>query len=197
MSKQVIMDRAFESFGRDGYAETTLKSIATKAGIKAPSIYAHFASKEELFLAVYEQAFEAHDEFFAQLARSTADATPIERLHRLLMGISLYYREHPDLFDFHLRSLIAQPMNDMPVKRVFMSSDETLTALITDAYIAGCAERSFTPGDPEAFSALFLTLMDGAFLQLKHYSPDEAQRRLELTWEQLKAMLSTHQEGPK
>lgn len=197
MSKQVIMEKAFESFGRDGYAETTLKSIATKAGIKAPSIYAHFASKEELFAAVYEQAFDAHGRFFSELARSAADATPVERLHRLLMGVARYYREHPDLFDFHLRSLIAPPMNDAPAKRVFMSSDETLTALIIDAFTAGCAEGSFTPGDPEAFSALFLTLMDGAFLQLKHYSPTEAQRRLELTWQQLKTMLSTPQEGPK
>ena len=197
MSKQVIMDRAFESFGRDGYAETTLKSIATKAGIKAPSIYAHFASKEELFAAVYAQAFEAHSRFFSELARSAADAAPIERLHRLLTGISVYYREHPDLFDFHLRSLIAPPMNDAPVKRVFMSSDETLTALITGAYVAGCEEGSFVPGDPQGFAALFLTLMDGAFLQLKHYSPEESQRRLELTWNQLRTMLSAPQEDPK
>lgn len=51
-----------------GYAATTLRQIAADAGIKAGSIYHHFASKEELFqtvftdgIAVMVHAFEQAD----------------------------------------------------------------------------------------------------------------------------------------
>ena len=47
-----VLDAAAELFVRQGYAGTTLRQIAAAAGIKAGSVYHHFASKEELFVAV-------------------------------------------------------------------------------------------------------------------------------------------------
>lgn len=196
MSKQLILDKALESFSEDGYSGTTLRSIADKAGMKAPSIYAHFPSKEKLFLAVYDRAYRTHEEFFEQLSGVSADATPLERLHRVLIGVGIFYHERPDLVNFHLHCLAAPPVVGISLKSVFMSSDKALSALIINAYTDGCADGSFESGDPEAFCAFFLTLMDGAFLQLKHYSPDEARRRLELTWNQVHTLLTSAQEAP-
>jgi AcrR family transcriptional regulator len=58
MSRESIMDCAFELFSKGCYNGVSLSEIAEKAGIKKPSIYAHFASKEELFLAILDNELE-------------------------------------------------------------------------------------------------------------------------------------------
>ena len=55
MTRQKLMDSAFEIFSRGTYSSVSLVDIAEKAGIKKPSIYAHFVSKEDLFLKVLDR----------------------------------------------------------------------------------------------------------------------------------------------
>jgi AcrR family transcriptional regulator len=50
-----LLDIAAEQFLRVGYAETTLRTIAAAAGVKAGSIYYHFASKEEMLAEVLDE----------------------------------------------------------------------------------------------------------------------------------------------
>jgi len=47
-----ILDAAEVVFPQKGYASTTLQDIAEQAGISSSTIYQHFVSKEELFLAL-------------------------------------------------------------------------------------------------------------------------------------------------
>ena len=50
-TRQSVLDAAAHLFARRGYADTSMSDIAAEAGIKAGSVYYHFASKDEL---VYE-----------------------------------------------------------------------------------------------------------------------------------------------
>jgi AcrR family transcriptional regulator len=54
MSRQKIMDVALELFSKENYSAVSLADISGEVGIKKSSIYAHFSSKEELFLAVMD-----------------------------------------------------------------------------------------------------------------------------------------------
>jgi TetR/AcrR family transcriptional regulator, regulator of autoinduction and epiphytic fitness len=47
-----ILEAAGMVFPQKGYASTTLQDVAQKAGLSSSAIYQHFASKEELFLAL-------------------------------------------------------------------------------------------------------------------------------------------------
>ena len=49
-----LLDAAAEVFVRDGYETAQLDEIATKAGRSKGSVYTHFKSKEDLFLALFE-----------------------------------------------------------------------------------------------------------------------------------------------
>lgn len=42
---------ALSHFAKYGYAGTSLSKVAEEVGIKKPSIYAHYKSKEDLFLS--------------------------------------------------------------------------------------------------------------------------------------------------
>lgn len=47
-SRRLILDTAARLFREEGYAATSLRDIAGECGIKAGSIYYHFASKDEI-----------------------------------------------------------------------------------------------------------------------------------------------------
>jgi AcrR family transcriptional regulator len=51
--RQVVVEEAARLFGSKGYEKTSMRDIATAVGILPGSLYHHFRSKEELFVAVY------------------------------------------------------------------------------------------------------------------------------------------------
>jgi AcrR family transcriptional regulator len=50
-----ILDAAEDLFAIHGYAGTTLRDVATAVGLRSPSLYNHFRSKEALYAAVLER----------------------------------------------------------------------------------------------------------------------------------------------
>ena len=63
-TKQRILDKALELFSKEGYDAVSVGQIAAAVGIKAPSIYNHFPSKQAIFDAIVEATA-------AQYARET------------------------------------------------------------------------------------------------------------------------------
>jgi len=54
-TRERILDAAVELFAAQGFAGTSLRQITQEVGIKESAIYAHFASKEALYKAIFEQ----------------------------------------------------------------------------------------------------------------------------------------------
>jgi AcrR family transcriptional regulator len=54
-TRQRILDTAEELFAEKGYTGTTLRDVATASGLRIPSLYNHFVSKESLYAAVLER----------------------------------------------------------------------------------------------------------------------------------------------
>ena len=54
-----ILDEAEALFAERGFAGATLRDVATRVGIRNPSLYNHFPSKECLYVAVLERGGEA------------------------------------------------------------------------------------------------------------------------------------------
>lgn len=53
-TKQRILDKALELFSAKGYDSVSVGEIAKAVGIKAPSLYNHFPSKQAIFDAIVE-----------------------------------------------------------------------------------------------------------------------------------------------
>ena len=54
-TRERILDAAEEAFGERGFGATTLRDVADRVGIRIPSVYNHFESKEALYAAVLER----------------------------------------------------------------------------------------------------------------------------------------------
>ena len=191
MTRATILSEARTIFARRGYAETSLREIAEAVGIKTPSLYAHFSSKDALYEEVYAEVAVEHTAFFDDLARSSGDLEPLSRLRHLLGGIEAYYRDRPDLAEFSLRAAVTEyGPGGQQLRKIFLDSESTLAAAVRQTYDDGVASGSFVEGDADGFIALVFVVMDGLFLQLTHYAPDVYRERFEQAWRHLAALLS-------
>lgn len=60
-TKQRILDKALELFSAKGYDSVSVGDIAKAVGIKAPSLYNHFPSKQAIFNAIVESTSEKYE----------------------------------------------------------------------------------------------------------------------------------------
>lgn len=58
-TRRRILDVAARQFREQGYAAVSLRGIAAAAGLRAASLYNHFASKEDLVVAVLDDGIAA------------------------------------------------------------------------------------------------------------------------------------------
>jgi AcrR family transcriptional regulator len=54
-TRDALITAAMRVFARDGYAGASVDAIATQAGYTVGALYSNFATKQELFLAVFER----------------------------------------------------------------------------------------------------------------------------------------------
>lgn len=61
-TKRLILDKALELFSEQGYDSVSVGEIAKAVGIKAPSLYNHYPSKQAIFDALIESTAEKYEE---------------------------------------------------------------------------------------------------------------------------------------
>ena len=65
-----ILKAALVGFSERGYSGTSMRQIAAIVGVQAPSIYAHFSSKEALLKALLERQGPVSGTALLEKARS-------------------------------------------------------------------------------------------------------------------------------
>lgn len=85
VTRERILLEAARLFRHHGYAATTLREVADAAGVKAGSIYYHFASKEEILGEVLDKGIT----IVADAVRTRIEALPANASwrHRIAAGI--------------------------------------------------------------------------------------------------------------
>lgn len=75
------------SVAEHGYAETTVRELATLAGVSKSTFYLHFASKEDCFLATFESIVDRLAEDVAE-----AFAEPDDLREKMTAGLTVFMR---------------------------------------------------------------------------------------------------------
>ncbi len=66
-TRSLLLDAAEEVFAEKGFTPATLDDIAHAAGYTKGAIYKHFATKEDLFLAVSDRYWRRYFDNFAEV----------------------------------------------------------------------------------------------------------------------------------
>lgn len=73
-TKQKILDEALTLFSEKGYANVFVADIAERVGIKAPSLYKHYKSKQAIFDAIIDEMNARFEEQAKALSVNGTDA---------------------------------------------------------------------------------------------------------------------------
>jgi AcrR family transcriptional regulator len=83
-----LLQAAQEVFVRDGYESAQLDEIAATAGRSKGAVYTHFKSKEDLFLALYEQRTRSYvDRLVKTLQACTSRKQRLESFREFFVGL--------------------------------------------------------------------------------------------------------------
>jgi AcrR family transcriptional regulator len=61
-TRREILDAAWQLAGEKGLAQVTLRDVAGLVGMRAPSLYTHFASKNAIYDAMFDDAWTRYQE---------------------------------------------------------------------------------------------------------------------------------------
>jgi AcrR family transcriptional regulator len=103
-TRREILDAAWDATHQTSLAGLTLRDIATRVGMQQPSLYSHFASKNAIYDAMFEQAWR---DFLEHAKEKLADL-PTERRARLTALAE-------DYFDFAVADLARHQLMDVNV----------------------------------------------------------------------------------
>ena len=122
-----ILEAAREAFGEHGFAKTTIKLIALKAGLAQGTVYTYFDNKEQLFLSVTGEILDVFSEGMNRITLSSANL--YEKFNEFLQfGFSLLKKVHPLLrgmySDMNRRELLREKLDHICdlVEELFLSA---------------------------------------------------------------------------
>ncbi|MFD6275208.1 TetR/AcrR family transcriptional regulator [Streptomyces sp. NPDC060209] len=132
----------------------TLRSVARRVGIAAPSIYRHFPDQPAIMLAVVRSAFAELDEQLRTAVDAEGDA-PRERLMALCRSYLQFAEAHPGRYRTMFGGLWVPDLNESSVTEEDMvtlgqASMRRLAEALQDCVTAGCATSTDVSADTVA-----------------------------------------------
>lgn len=126
-TKQRILDEALTLFSEKGYANVFVGDIAERVGIKAPSLYKHYKSKQAIFDAIIEEMGERFSKQAGMLQIAGNDAKKDaliyqemseDKLIELGKNLFLYYL-HDDYTRRFRKMLTIEQFHDVDLANVY------------------------------------------------------------------------------
>jgi AcrR family transcriptional regulator len=92
--REAILTSAIKLFAHNGFASVGVEDIGASVGISGPSVYNHFAAKEDILIAAITRGRELlHADMHRQVGRAGG---PDDALRRVLSGYAAFVFESPE-----------------------------------------------------------------------------------------------------
>ncbi len=131
-TRQIIIDHSIKLFSQSGYANVSVRDIASAVGIKPASLYYHFENKQTLYLASIKESFSLKAIVLAEVLRRQEPET-LKLKHYIETLAGLATEDEP------FRRLMQREMLDGDEKRmqylaeeVFQEQFDALGMLLTE-----------------------------------------------------------------
>lgn len=156
--------RALELFAQRGFAQVSLRELASHLELTAGSLYNHCSGKEELLLEFIEEHYIALLSLFTGRRRRES---PKLTLQQVVQGLAAHFAKHPLHFQLATRDVgCLRPEQRQYIERLREQLRQQLNTLL-------CA-TGFT--NPNQAGIPILELFEHLPLWLSHHQLDEQQR---------------------
>lgn len=105
MSRQAIAGAALELIRTDGLAGITMRAVARRLSIQAPSLYEHVSGKDDLLDLVVQEAFDDFEANIADYERVESIGDWLESVKEGSLALRAFYLRHPGLAGLMVRKL--------------------------------------------------------------------------------------------
>jgi len=147
VKKDSIEQAAIGLFATCGLAGTTIKDIASRAGVTEGALYRHYKGKNEMAWALYCREVRRFTEAFAPVL-ATDDAPLEERMLQAVKFIYQYYNDQPDHLVFALLTRQSFPQQSLLDDQI--NPDHLVTLFIKREIARGNARK----GNPDLMMAM-------------------------------------------
>lgn len=152
-ARERLLNAAVEAFAEKGFAATTTRDIASRAGMSPAAVYVHHDSKESLLFSV---SLDGHRETLDILTSAADSSTdPIVRLRNMVYEFSLWHADHSRvgrIVQYEYHALTPEHRAEIAVYR--RNIEKTMQDALADGVSQGVLEADDIPGT--AFSVLSL-----------------------------------------
>lgn len=171
VTRRRIVQAARVLFARDGYAATTLRAIASEAGVAVQTVYAVYGSKAGVLRALRESVLH-QPEAEASFAAAVAEPAPRRRLELVARSIRQRWEQGADIAGIHQAAALTDPGIRDELEDVLRRRRAGLDLL------ARALEPDLAPGlDPHRAGAILdaLTLPElwAELIDLHGWTPDQ------------------------
>jgi len=158
-SRAKLIAAALRLFSANGYERTSIKLIAEAAGVAQGLMYSHFASKEALLLAIFQQSIQDVYASFAMAEAGDPAQSQVERIIRAALTLVQERRDFWRLsYGVRMQPAVLKALgDDLP------DWTGTIRATLEQALLASGAAQ------PQVEAAILFATIDGV---AQHYVLD-------------------------
>ncbi|OBZ10033.1 MULTISPECIES: TetR/AcrR family transcriptional regulator [Bacillales] len=175
---------ALTMFTESGYEGASLSEIANAVGIKTPSIYAHYKSKEQLFLQLIQEVIAEERKQYLELLQAIEQDPIKQQVYRLFDFFTNL--KHMSTGQAFLKRTILVPPRHLrdQLRQDFMRHENGLTEGLVEVLHKGASEGLFNR-DEERLIASFYVCVDGILVENQLYEEELFEKRKQMVWQSL------------
>ena len=162
--RDAVLDAARDLILRDGYAATSVRSIAKAAGVTTGAIYSNFAGKADILGLLL---LEVWDLLGAGIAGEMARREGRSRVRCLFDGYRRFADEEPGSYELLMHYSLHPELGDSledPLAGTIRAREENRIEAALDAVRADQAEGLLPQGNPRTTLAAFAAIVDGLMI---------------------------------
>ncbi|RNF39042.1 TetR/AcrR family transcriptional regulator [Planococcus salinus] len=183
MSSQLIKEAALKLFAENGYEGTSLAQIGEEIGMKKQSIYSHFTSKDDLFLAVLEDAFVVEQQHKQDYLKQHLD----EPLHDFLIKTLYRYIERfqdDNRLKFWLRVSFFPPAHlyEEVMNYLYRYIDQ-VDSLYLKRFQRAIELNEIKKIEADTANMAFSALIDSICVELVYGGTERSEKKLQAAWQ--------------
>jgi AcrR family transcriptional regulator len=180
-----IKQAALTMFTESGYEGASLSEIAKAVGIKTPSIYAHYKSKEQLFLQLIQEVIAEERKQYLELLQVIKQEPIKQQVYRLFEFFTDL--NHLTTGQAFLKRTILVPPRHLrdQLRQDLMRYENELTEGLIEVLHKGASEGLFNREEEERLIATFYVCVDGILVENQLYEEELFEKRKRMVWQSL------------
>lgn len=165
-TKKLILEKALELFSSNGYDSVSVAEIAKAVGIKAPSLYNHYESKQAIFDAIVKDTAEQYEKYTsevdvhvgnAKIDKNVFEGITEAELKEKVRSIFLYSLHNKEISSFRKMMTIEQfrtpELSELYSKRFVKRMTDYHAEIFRGLIGAGVIEEH----DPETLALMYVS----------------------------------------